>query len=127
VSAIVDGPERPWATAVLVDEPIFTEVVRKNGDLLLLIAVTFFSTGNLILYILPGCSRCSRERPRRRRLVGGRRNATAHLSFLSRAAFEQLANKHPEIYKSLVTLLAARLSGYYCLEDKAKLQSEAEL
>jgi CRP/FNR family transcriptional regulator, cyclic AMP receptor protein len=126
------------------------------------------------------------------------------LSFLSRAAFEEFARKHPEIYKSLVTLLAARLretdgtiavgsflpltgrvactllelaedfgqdvgsgrivirqkigqsdlaamagiarenvsrilndwkrrklisrlSGYYCLEDKAKLQSEAEL
>jgi CRP/FNR family transcriptional regulator, cyclic AMP receptor protein len=126
------------------------------------------------------------------------------LSFLSRAAFEEFAKKHPEIYKSLVTLLAARLretdstiavgsflplkgrvactllelaedfgqdvgsgrivirqkigqsdlaamagiarenvsrilndwkrrglisrlSGYYCLEDKAKLQSETEL
>lgn len=126
------------------------------------------------------------------------------LSFLSRAAFEEFAKKHPDIYKSLVTLLAARLretdgaiaagsflpvrgrvastllelaehfgqdvgsgrivirqkigqsdlaamagiarenvsrilndwqrrklisrlSGYYCLEDKAKLQSEAEL
>jgi len=31
------------------------------------------------------------------------------LSFLSRAAFEEFAKKHPEIYKSLVTLLAARL------------------
>jgi CRP/FNR family transcriptional regulator, cyclic AMP receptor protein len=31
------------------------------------------------------------------------------LSFLSRAAFEEFANKHPEIYKSLVTLIAARL------------------
>jgi CRP/FNR family transcriptional regulator, cyclic AMP receptor protein len=126
------------------------------------------------------------------------------LSFLSRAAFQEFANKRPEIYKSLVTLLAARLretdgtiaagsflpvrgrvactllelaenfgqdvgsgrivirqkigqgdlaamagisrenmsrilndwkrrklisrlSGYYCLENKAKLQSEAEL
>jgi CRP/FNR family transcriptional regulator, cyclic AMP receptor protein len=126
------------------------------------------------------------------------------LSFLSRAAFEEFARKHPEVYKALVTLLAARLretdstiavgsflpvtgrvactllelaehfgqdvgsgrivirqkigqgdlaamagiarenvsrilndwkrrklisrlSGYYCLEDKAKLQSEAEL
>jgi CRP/FNR family transcriptional regulator, cyclic AMP receptor protein len=126
------------------------------------------------------------------------------LSFLSRTAFEDFAKKNPEIYKSLVTLLAARLretdgtiavgsflplrgrvactllelaedfgqdvgsgrivirqkigqsdlaamagiarenvsrilndwerrklisrlSGYYCLEDKAKLQSEAEL
>lgn len=34
---------------------------------------------------------------------------TAKLSFLSRAAFEVFSNKHPEIYKSLVTLLASRL------------------
>ena len=33
----------------------------------------------------------------------------AKLSFLSRTAFEDFANKHPEIYKSLVTLLASRL------------------
>jgi len=33
----------------------------------------------------------------------------AVLSFLSRAAFEDFSNKHPEIYKSLVTLIAARL------------------
>jgi CRP/FNR family transcriptional regulator, cyclic AMP receptor protein len=33
----------------------------------------------------------------------------AVLSFLSRAAFEDFAKKHPEIYKSLVTLIAARL------------------
>jgi CRP/FNR family transcriptional regulator, cyclic AMP receptor protein len=31
------------------------------------------------------------------------------LSFLSRAAFDDFANKHPEVYKSLVTLIAARL------------------
>jgi CRP/FNR family cyclic AMP-dependent transcriptional regulator len=31
------------------------------------------------------------------------------LSFLSRAAFEEFAHKHPEVYKSLVTLLATRL------------------
>jgi CRP-like cAMP-binding protein len=31
------------------------------------------------------------------------------LGFLSRAAFEDFAKKHPEIYKSLVTLLATRL------------------
>lgn len=126
------------------------------------------------------------------------------LSFLSRSAFDEFAKEHPEVYKSLVTLLAARLretdgtiaagsflpvkgrvacallelakdfgqdvgsgrivirqkigqsdlaamagiarenlsrilndwerrnlisrlSGYYCLEDKVKLQSEAEL
>ncbi len=128
----------------------------------------------------------------------------SQLSFLSRAAFEEFAKGHPEVYKSLVTLLAtrlretdaalaagsflplrgrvaltllelaqdfgqdvgagrivirqkigqsdlaamagiarenvsrilndwkrrklvSRLSGYYCLEDKAKLQHEAEL
>jgi CRP/FNR family transcriptional regulator, cyclic AMP receptor protein len=33
------------------------------------------------------------------------------LSFLSRTVFEEFARKHPEIYKSLVTLLAARLRG----------------
>jgi CRP/FNR family transcriptional regulator, cyclic AMP receptor protein len=33
----------------------------------------------------------------------------AGLSFLSRAAFEDFAQKHPEIYKTLVTLLATRL------------------
>jgi CRP/FNR family transcriptional regulator, cyclic AMP receptor protein len=31
------------------------------------------------------------------------------LSFLSRAAFEELAKQHPEVYKSLVRLLAMRL------------------
>jgi CRP/FNR family transcriptional regulator, cyclic AMP receptor protein len=33
----------------------------------------------------------------------------AQLAFLSRAAFEEFANKHPEVYKSLLTLIAARL------------------
>jgi CRP-like cAMP-binding protein len=33
----------------------------------------------------------------------------AVLSFLSRAAFEDFAKKHPEVYKSLVTLLAKRM------------------
>ncbi len=33
----------------------------------------------------------------------------ASLSFLSRSAFEDFAQKHPEVYKSLVTLIAARL------------------
>ena len=33
----------------------------------------------------------------------------AALSFLSRAAFEAFAQKHPEVYKTLVTLLASRL------------------
>jgi CRP/FNR family cyclic AMP-dependent transcriptional regulator len=139
--------------------------------------------------------------PRSASVVGVR---DARLSFLSRAAFEDFAKKHPEVYKSLVTLLAtrlretdaviaagsflplrgrvaltllelaqvfgqdvgsgrivirqkigqsdlaamagiarenvsrilndwkrrklvSRLSGYYCLEDKAQLQNEAEL
>jgi CRP/FNR family cyclic AMP-dependent transcriptional regulator len=35
------------------------------------------------------------------------RNAT--LSFISRATFEDFAKKHPEVYKTLVELLAARL------------------
>jgi CRP/FNR family transcriptional regulator, cyclic AMP receptor protein len=33
----------------------------------------------------------------------------AQLSFLSRSAFEEFANKHPDVYKSLLALLAARL------------------
>jgi CRP-like cAMP-binding protein len=33
----------------------------------------------------------------------------ASLSFLSRAAFEDFAKRHPEVYRSLVTLIAARL------------------
>src|SRR3984893_2149871 len=33
----------------------------------------------------------------------------ASLSFISRATFEDFAKKHPDIYKSLVTLIAARL------------------
>ena len=39
--------------------------------------------------------------------VVGVRNST--LSFLSRAAFEEFARNHPEVYKTLVTLLASRL------------------
>jgi len=33
----------------------------------------------------------------------------ALLSFLSRAAFDEFANRHPDVYKSLVTVIAARL------------------
>ena len=33
----------------------------------------------------------------------------AQLSFLSRAAFEEFANKHPEVYRALLTLIATRL------------------
>jgi len=45
-------------------------------------------------------------RPRSAAVVAVRDSA---LSFLSRSAFEAFAQKHPEIYKSLVTLLATRL------------------
>ncbi len=45
-------------------------------------------------------------RPRSASVVAMRE---ASLSFLSRAAFEEFAKKHPEVYKSLVTLLATRL------------------
>ena len=45
-------------------------------------------------------------RPRSASVVAVR---DAKLSFLSRAAFETFARKHPEVYKSLVALLAVRL------------------
>jgi CRP/FNR family transcriptional regulator, cyclic AMP receptor protein len=48
----------------------------------------------------------SREIPRSASVVAVR---PAVLSFLSRADFEDFAKKHPEVYQSLVTLLAARL------------------
>jgi CRP/FNR family transcriptional regulator, cyclic AMP receptor protein len=124
-------------------------------------------------------------RPRSAAVVAVR---DATLSFLSRSAFEMFAQRQPEIYKSLVTLLAtrlretdtviaagsflplkdvgsgrvvirqkigqsdiaamagiarenvsrilndwkrrklvSRLSGYYCLENKAQLEQEAEV
>ena len=45
-------------------------------------------------------------RPRSASVVAVR---DTQLSFLSRAAFEDFAAKHPEVYKTLVTLLASRL------------------
>lgn len=45
-------------------------------------------------------------RPRSASVVAVR---AAKLSFLSRAAFEAFAEKHPEVYRSLMTLVAARL------------------
>jgi len=45
-------------------------------------------------------------RPRSASVVAVR---DARLSFLSRAAFEAFAQKHPEVYKTLITLLASRL------------------
>ncbi|MGB7034873.1 MAG: Crp/Fnr family transcriptional regulator, partial [Xanthobacteraceae bacterium] len=169
-----------------------TMVSRSGSERIL----AFLGTGAIVgeLSMIDG-------RPRSASVVTVR---AAKLSFLSRAAFEDFAKKHPEIYKSLVTLLASRLretdavvaagsflplrgrvactllelaqdfgqdvgsgrvvirqkigqgdlaamagiarenvsrilndwqrrklvsrlSGYYCLEDKAKLQYEAEL
>ncbi|MGC2125415.1 MAG: Crp/Fnr family transcriptional regulator [Xanthobacteraceae bacterium] len=169
-----------------------TMVSRSGNERIL----AFLGTGAIVgeLSMIDG-------RPRSASVVTVR---AAKLSFLSRAAFEDFTKKHPEVYKSLVTLLAtrlretdavvaagsflplrgrvactllelaqdfgqdvgsgrvvirqkigqsdlaamagiarenvsrilndwqrrklvSRLSGYYCLEDKAKLQREAEL
>jgi CRP/FNR family transcriptional regulator, cyclic AMP receptor protein len=169
-----------------------TMVSRSGSERIL----AFLSRGHIVgeLSIIDGL-------PRSASVVAVRPTS---LSFLSRTAFEEFATKRPEVYKSLVTLLAARLretdgtiavgsflpvrgrvacallelaedfgqdvgsgrivirqkigqsdlaamagiarenvsrilndwkrrklisrlSGYYCLEDKAKLQSEAEL
>jgi CRP/FNR family cyclic AMP-dependent transcriptional regulator len=168
-------------------------MMSRGGDERIL---AFLGTGAIVgeLSILDGL-------PRSASVVAVR---DSKLSFLSRAAFEEFAQKHPEIYKSLVTMIAtrlretdaviaagsflplrgrvaltllelahdfgqdvgsgrivirqkigqsdlaamagiarenvsrilndwkrrklvSRLSGYYCLEDKAKLQNEAEL
>jgi hypothetical protein len=60
---------------VLVDEPTSIKVVRKNGDFLVIIAVTFFSTFQMIaLCELTRCQGIIRPR----RLLGSRRNAAAH-------------------------------------------------
>jgi CRP/FNR family cyclic AMP-dependent transcriptional regulator len=168
-------------------------MMSRGGDERIL---AFLGTGAIVgeLSILDGL-------PRSASVVAVR---DSKLSFLSRAAFEEFAQKHPEIYKSLVTMIAtrlretdaviaagsflplrgrvaltllelahdfgqdvgsgrivirqkigqsdlaamagiarenvsrilndwkrrklvSRLSGYYCLEDKVKLQNEAEL
>jgi CRP/FNR family cyclic AMP-dependent transcriptional regulator len=44
--------------------------------------------------------------PRSASVIAVRNSA---LNFISRAAFEDFAKKHPEVYKALVTLIAARL------------------
>jgi CRP/FNR family transcriptional regulator, cyclic AMP receptor protein len=169
-----------------------TMISRSGGERIL----AFLGPGHIVgeLSIIDGL-------PRSASVVAVR---PANLIFLSRDAFEEFAKKHPEIYRSLITLLAARLretdgtiaagsflpvrgrvactllelaeefgqgvgsgrivirqkinqsdlaamagiarenvsrilnewerrnlisrlSGYYCLEDKEKLQSEAEL
>ena len=63
--------------------------------------LAFLSTGAIVgeLSIIDGL-------PRSATVTAVRDSA---LSFLSRAAFEDFASRHPEIYKSLVTLIAMRL------------------
>jgi CRP/FNR family transcriptional regulator, cyclic AMP receptor protein len=74
-----------------------TMVSRAGGERIL----AFLGTGAVVgeLSILDGL-------PRSASVVAVR---AAELSFLSRAAFEDFAKAHPEVYKSLVTMLAARL------------------
>jgi CRP/FNR family cyclic AMP-dependent transcriptional regulator len=74
-----------------------TMVSRSGSERIL----AFLSPGHIVgeLSIIDGLSRSAS-------VVAVRPTS---LSFLSRAAFEEFAKKHPEIYKSLVTLLAARL------------------
>jgi CRP/FNR family cyclic AMP-dependent transcriptional regulator len=82
-----------------VDEGLLkvTMVSRAGGERIL----AFLGTGAVVgeLSILDGL-------PRSASVVAVR---AAELSFLSRAAFEDFAKTHPEVYKSLVTMLAARL------------------
>jgi CRP-like cAMP-binding protein len=63
--------------------------------------LAFLGTGSIVgeLSIIDGL-------PRSATVVAIRDTA---LSFLSRASFEDFTHKHPEVYKSLVTLLATRL------------------
>jgi len=74
----------------------------------------------------------------------------AILSVVSDVDFREFGEEHPQVYEALLTLLAARLrgtyttiaawaflpphgrvgvsrlSGYYCIENKAQLQKEVE-
>ena len=63
--------------------------------------LAFFGRGGIVgeLSVIDG-------RPRSASVVAVR---DTQLSFLSRAAFEDFSAKHPEVYKTLVTLLASRL------------------
>jgi len=74
-----------------------TMVSRAGGERIL----AFLGQGAIVgeLSTLDG-------RPRSASVVAVR---AAKLSFLSRAAFEDFAMKHPEVYKFLVTMIAARL------------------
>jgi CRP/FNR family transcriptional regulator, cyclic AMP receptor protein len=74
-----------------------TMVSRAGGERIL----AFLGAGAIVgeLSIIDGL-------PRSASVVAVR---DASLSFLSRSAFEDFAKKHPEIYKSLVTMIATRL------------------
>jgi CRP/FNR family cyclic AMP-dependent transcriptional regulator len=74
-----------------------TMVSRAGNERIL----AFFGPGAIVgeLSIIDGL-------PRSASVVAVRHSA---LSFLSRAAFDAFAQQHPELYKSLVTLLATRL------------------
>jgi CRP/FNR family cyclic AMP-dependent transcriptional regulator len=74
-----------------------TMVSRAGGERIL----AFLGAGAIVgeLSIIDGLPRSAS--------VVAVRDAT--LSFLSRAAFEEFAKAHPEVYKTLVTLLATRL------------------
>jgi len=74
-----------------------TMVSRSGNERIL----AFFGPGAIVgeLSMIDG-------RPRSASVVAVR---AAKLSFLSRAAFDDFATKHPEVYQSLLTLIAARL------------------
>jgi CRP-like cAMP-binding protein len=74
-----------------------TMVSRAGGERIL----AFLGTGAIVgeLALIDGF-------PRSASVVAVR---DAQLSFLSRAAFDEFTKAHPEVYKSLVALLAARL------------------
>ena len=74
-----------------------TMLSRSGGERIL----AFLGQGAIVgeLSMLDGLARSA--------TVVALRKAT--LSFMSRAAFEDFANSHPEVYKFLLTLLAARL------------------
>lgn len=74
-----------------------TMISRSGNERIL----AFFGQGAIVgeLSMIDG-------RPRSASVVAVR---ATKLSFISRATFEEFANKHPKIYKTLVTLIAARL------------------
>ena len=55
----------------------------------------------------------------------------AILSVVSDVDFREFGEEHLQVYEALLTLPAARVgvsrvSGYYCIENKAQLQKEVE-